>query len=58
MFDQLCWSRQQSFAGGSLRFAQPKPAGLPALRRVFWKFLTDLIAGRQPELDYQLVRYD
>ncbi len=32
--------------------------GCPPSGDVFWKFLTDLIAGRQPGLEYQLVHYD
>jgi NAD-reducing hydrogenase small subunit len=32
--------------------------GCPPSAEVFWKFLTDLIAGREPELDYDLVHYD
>jgi NAD-reducing hydrogenase small subunit len=32
--------------------------GCPPSADVFWKFLTDLIAGREPSLDYDLVHYD
>lgn len=32
--------------------------GCPPSADVFWKFLTDLIAGREPVLDYDLVHYD
>ena len=32
--------------------------GCPPSADVFWKFLTDLIAGRQPALPYELVHYD
>lgn len=32
--------------------------GCPPSADVFWKFLTDLIAGRQPSLPYELVHYD
>jgi NAD-reducing hydrogenase small subunit len=32
--------------------------GCPPSADVFWKFLTDLIAGREPELEYDLVHYD
>jgi NAD-reducing hydrogenase small subunit len=32
--------------------------GCPPSADVFWKFLTDLIAGREPGLDYELVHYD
>jgi len=32
--------------------------GCPPSGDVFWKFLTDVIAGREPELPYDLVRYD
>jgi NAD-reducing hydrogenase small subunit len=32
--------------------------GCPPSAEVFWKFLTDLIAGREPVLDYDLVHYD
>lgn len=32
--------------------------GCPPSADVFWKFLTDLIAGREPGLDYDLVHYD
>ncbi|MDD5275948.1 MAG: NADP oxidoreductase [Methylovulum sp.] len=32
--------------------------GCPPSADVFWKFLTDLLAGREPELDYELVHYD
>ncbi len=32
--------------------------GCPPSADVFWKFLTDLIAGREPQLPYELVRYD
>jgi NAD-reducing hydrogenase small subunit len=32
--------------------------GCPPSADVFWQFLTDLIAGREPKLDYDLVYYD
>ncbi|MEQ1530652.1 MAG: NADP oxidoreductase [Methylococcales bacterium] len=32
--------------------------GCPPSADVFWKFLTDLIAGREPSLAYDLVHYD
>ena len=32
--------------------------GCPPSADVFWKFLTDLIAGKEPGLDYDLVHYD
>ncbi len=32
--------------------------GCPPSADVFWKFLTDLLEGREPELDYELVHYD
>lgn len=32
--------------------------GCPPSADVFWKFLTDLIAGKEPGLDYELVHYD
>jgi len=32
--------------------------GCPPSADVFWKFLTDLLGGREPELDYELVHYD
>ncbi len=32
--------------------------GCPPAADVFWKFLTDLLAGREPELPYELVHYD
>jgi NAD-reducing hydrogenase small subunit len=32
--------------------------GCPPSADVFWKFLTDLLAGREPDLPYELVRYD
>lgn len=32
--------------------------GCPPSADVFWKFLTDLIAGKEPSLDYSLVHYD
>ncbi len=32
--------------------------GCPPSADVFWKFLTDLIAGQEPSLPYQLVHYD
>jgi NAD-reducing hydrogenase small subunit len=32
--------------------------GCPPSADVFWKFLTDLLAGREPVLDYDLVHYD
>jgi len=32
--------------------------GCPPSADVFWKFLTDLLEGREPELDYGLVHYD
>ncbi len=32
--------------------------GCPPSADVFWKFLTDLLAGREPELPYELVHYD
>ncbi len=32
--------------------------GCPPSADVFWKFLTDLIAGREPQLPYALVHYD
>ena len=32
--------------------------GCPPSADVFWKFLTDLIAGREPSLPYELVHYD
>ncbi len=32
--------------------------GCPPSADVFWKFLTDLLAGQEPSLPYQLVHYD
>ncbi len=32
--------------------------GCPPSADVFWKFLTDLINGKEPGLDYDLVHYD
>lgn len=32
--------------------------GCPPSADVFWKFLTDLIQGKEPGLDYELVHYD
>ncbi|NOT12296.1 MAG: NADP oxidoreductase [Methylococcaceae bacterium] len=32
--------------------------GCPPSADVFWKFLTDLIAGSEPSLPYELVHYD
>ncbi len=32
--------------------------GCPPSADVFWKFLTDLIQGKEPGLDYDLVHYD
>ena len=32
--------------------------GCPPSADVFWKFLTDLIDGREPSLPYELVHYD
>jgi NAD-reducing hydrogenase small subunit len=32
--------------------------GCPPSADVFWQFLTDLIAGREPKLDYDMVYYD
>ena len=32
--------------------------GCPPSADVFWKFLTDLLEGREPELSYELVHYD
>jgi NAD-reducing hydrogenase small subunit len=32
--------------------------GCPPSADVFWKFLTDLIAGKEPSLEYDLVHYD
>lgn len=32
--------------------------GCPPSAEVFWKFLTDLLAGREPQLPYELVHYD
>lgn len=32
--------------------------GCPPSADVFWKFLTDLLEGREPGLDYDLVHYD
>lgn len=32
--------------------------GCPPSADVFWKFLTDLLAGREPSLEYDLVHYD
>ena len=32
--------------------------GCPPSADVFWKFITDLLAGRQPELAYELVHFD
>ncbi|KJV06192.1 NADP oxidoreductase [Methylocucumis oryzae] len=32
--------------------------GCPPSADVFWKFLTDLLAGSQPKLDYELVHFD
>ncbi|MEY4767890.1 MAG: hypothetical protein RL637_529 [Pseudomonadota bacterium] len=32
--------------------------GCPPSAEVFWKFLTDLIQGKEPGLDYDLVHYD
>lgn len=32
--------------------------GCPPSADVFWKFLTDLLEGREPELGYELVHYD
>jgi NAD-reducing hydrogenase small subunit len=32
--------------------------GCPPSADVFWKFLTDLLAGREPTLPYELIHYD
>ncbi|MDD5034833.1 MAG: NADP oxidoreductase [Methylococcaceae bacterium] len=32
--------------------------GCPPSADVFWKFLTDLVSGREPSLSYELVHYD
>jgi NAD-reducing hydrogenase small subunit len=32
--------------------------GCPPSADTLWRFLTDLIAGREPQLDYGLIRYD
>jgi NAD-reducing hydrogenase small subunit len=32
--------------------------GCPPSADVFWKFLTDLLAGKEPSLPYELVHYD
>lgn len=32
--------------------------GCPPSADVFWKFLTDLLAGKEPSFDYDLVHYD
>ncbi|MDQ7091677.1 MAG: NADP oxidoreductase [Methylococcales bacterium] len=32
--------------------------GCPPSANVFWKFLTDLIAGQEPSLPYELLHYD
>jgi NAD-reducing hydrogenase small subunit len=32
--------------------------GCPPSADTLWRFLTDLIAGREPHLDYSLIRYD
>ncbi|MBS3954240.1 MAG: NADP oxidoreductase [Methylomicrobium sp.] len=32
--------------------------GCPPSADVFWKFLTDLLAGQEPSLTYELLRYD
>jgi NAD-reducing hydrogenase small subunit len=32
--------------------------GCPPSADVFWQFLTDLLEGREPSLDYDLVHYD
>jgi len=32
--------------------------GCPPSADVFWKFLTDLLEGREPSLSYELVHYD
>ncbi len=32
--------------------------GCPPCADVFWKFLTDLIGGREPSLPYELIHYD
>jgi NAD-reducing hydrogenase small subunit len=32
--------------------------GCPPSADVFWKFLTDLASGREPQLPYELVHYD
>lgn len=32
--------------------------GCPPSADVFWKFLTDLLAGQEPSLTYDLLRYD
>ncbi len=32
--------------------------GCPPSADVFWKFLTDLLEGKEPQLDYALVHYD
>ena len=32
--------------------------GCPPSADVFWKFLTDLLAGREPSLPYELVHFD
>lgn len=32
--------------------------GCPPSADVFWKFLTDLIGGREPSLPYELIHYD
>ncbi len=32
--------------------------GCPPSAEVFWKFLTDLLAGREPSLPYELIHFD
>jgi NAD-reducing hydrogenase small subunit len=32
--------------------------GCPPSADVFWAFLTDLLAGREPELPYELIHFD
>jgi NAD-reducing hydrogenase small subunit len=32
--------------------------GCPPSADVFWKFLTDLASGREPQLPYELIHYD
>jgi NAD-reducing hydrogenase small subunit len=32
--------------------------GCPPSADAIWKVLTDLIAGREPELNYSLIHYD